>query len=90
MHLKDQFDSVSSGDLAGAELAYRKALSLTGATETDFKAQNVTTLYNLALLYEAKHEYNKATALYKAILKEHPNYVDCTYLSATFLWLTFA
>ena len=54
-------------------------MELTGATETQFKAQDITTLYNLALLYEAKHRYDKATALYKAILKEHPNYIDCTY-----------
>jgi len=65
------------GDLKGAEAAFRKVLELTGATETQFKAQNITTLYNLALLYEAQHHYDKATNLYKAILKEHPNYIDC-------------
>ena len=61
----------------GAEIAYRHVLDLTGATETQFKAHHITTLYNLALLYEAQHHYDKASSLYKAILKEHPNYIDC-------------
>ncbi|KAL4716189.1 hypothetical protein ACJJTC_013966 [Scirpophaga incertulas] len=37
----------------------------------------VTTMYNLARLNEALCVYNKAEKLYKDILKEHPNYIDC-------------
>lgn len=37
----------------------------------------VTTMYNLARLNEALCMYNKAEKLYKDILKEHPNYIDC-------------
>uniref|UniRef100_A0A0L8GE16 RNA polymerase-associated protein CTR9 homolog n=1 Tax=Octopus bimaculoides TaxID=37653 RepID=A0A0L8GE16_OCTBM len=45
--------------------------------ETYYSAISVTTTYNLARLYEATHEYDKAEKLYKNILREHPNYVDC-------------
>lgn len=37
----------------------------------------VTTTYNLARLNEALCQFDKAEKLYKDILKEHPNYVDC-------------
>lgn len=37
----------------------------------------VTTTYNLARLNEALCVFDKAEKLYKAILKKHPNYVDC-------------
>ncbi|XP_006885655.1 PREDICTED: RNA polymerase-associated protein CTR9 homolog [Elephantulus edwardii] len=37
----------------------------------------VTTSYNLARLYEAMCEFHEAEKLYKNILREHPNYVDC-------------
>lgn len=37
----------------------------------------MTTTYNLARLYEATHEYDDAERLYKSILRDHPNYVDC-------------
>ncbi|KAL5007726.1 hypothetical protein ScPMuIL_016532 [Solemya velum] len=45
--------------------------------ETYYSAISVTTTYNLARLYEATHEYDEAERLYKNILREHPNYVDC-------------
>ena len=41
------------------------------------KLIQVTINYNLGRLYEAIHEYNKAEQIYKNILREHPNYVDC-------------
>ncbi|XP_046910876.1 RNA polymerase-associated protein Ctr9 [Dermatophagoides farinae] len=41
------------------------------------KLIQVTINYNLGRLYEAIHEYNKAEQIYKDILREHPNYVDC-------------
>lgn len=37
----------------------------------------VTTTYNLARLNEALCNFDKSEKLYKDILKEHPNYVDC-------------
>ena len=45
--------------------------------ETYYSAISVTTTYNLARLHEATHEYDEAERLYKNILREHPNYVDC-------------
>ncbi|XP_061466397.1 RNA polymerase-associated protein CTR9 homolog [Rhineura floridana] len=42
-----------------------------------YNAISVTTSYNLARLYEAMCEFHEADKLYKNILKEHPNYVDC-------------
>ncbi|CAG2169845.1 unnamed protein product, partial [Oppiella nova] len=42
-----------------------------------FKSISVTINYNLARLHEANHDYNKAENIYKSILREHPNYVDC-------------
>lgn len=47
--------------------------------ETYYSAISVTTTYNLARLYEATHEYDDAERLYKNILREHPNYVDCKF-----------
>ncbi|PSN41501.1 RNA polymerase-associated protein CTR9 [Blattella germanica] len=37
----------------------------------------VTTTYNLARLNESLCQFDRAEKLYKDILKEHPNYVDC-------------
>lgn len=37
----------------------------------------VTMRYNLARVYEASFEFDKAESLYKEILREHPKYVDC-------------
>ncbi|XP_077994649.1 RNA polymerase-associated protein CTR9 homolog [Glandiceps talaboti] len=45
--------------------------------ETYYSAISVTTSYNLARLHEATFAYDKAARLYKNILEEHPNYVDC-------------
>lgn len=45
--------------------------------ETYYSAISVTTTYNLARLHEATHEYDEAERLYKNVLREHPNYVDC-------------
>ncbi|XP_034728614.1 RNA polymerase-associated protein CTR9 homolog [Etheostoma cragini] len=42
-----------------------------------YNAISVTTSYNLARLYEALCEFHEADKLYKNILREHPNYVDC-------------
>ncbi|EDO34243.1 predicted protein, partial [Nematostella vectensis] len=45
--------------------------------ESYYNAISVTTTYNLARLHEAMCEIDKAEQLYKNILREHPNYVDC-------------
>lgn len=37
----------------------------------------VTTTYNLARIFEAQCQFQKAETYYKDILKEHPNYIDC-------------
>lgn len=38
---------------------------------------SVTMTYNLARLNEAQCSFDEADQLYKDILKEHPNYIDC-------------
>lgn len=45
--------------------------------EQYFKLIQVTINYNLGRLYEATHNYKNAEQIYKDILREHPNYVDC-------------
>ncbi|GIY09285.1 RNA polymerase-associated protein CTR9 homolog [Caerostris extrusa] len=45
--------------------------------ENYYNAISVTTTYNLARLYEAFSQFDKSERLYKTILREHPNYVDC-------------
>ncbi|XP_053305597.1 RNA polymerase-associated protein CTR9 homolog [Spea bombifrons] len=42
-----------------------------------YNAISVTTTYNLARLYESLCEFHESEKLYKNILREHPNYVDC-------------
>ncbi|XP_023019050.2 RNA polymerase-associated protein CTR9 homolog [Leptinotarsa decemlineata] len=42
-----------------------------------YNSVSVTMTYNLAHLNEAMFLFDKAEKLYKDILKEHPNYVDC-------------
>lgn len=45
-----------------------------------YNSITVTTTYNLARLNEALCQFDRAEKLYKDILREHPNYVDCKYL----------
>eukprot|EP00102_Acyrthosiphon_pisum_P018617 XP_016655827.1 PREDICTED: RNA polymerase-associated protein CTR9 homolog isoform X2 [Acyrthosiphon pisum] len=48
--------------------------------ETDpqrYNSNAVTTLYNLARIYEVQCQFQKAETFYKDILKEHPNYISC-------------
>ncbi|UXI19272.1 hypothetical protein NH340_JMT05215 [Sarcoptes scabiei] len=45
--------------------------------EQYFKLIQVTINYNRGRLHEAIHQFNKAEEIYKNILREHPNYVDC-------------
>jgi RNA polymerase-associated protein CTR9 len=42
-----------------------------------YSAIGVTISYNLARLYEAKHEYDLAEKAYRSILSKYPRYIDC-------------
>ncbi|CAM1324980.1 CTR9 (predicted), partial [Pycnogonum litorale] len=42
-----------------------------------YNSISVTTTYNLARLHEGMYLFDQAEKLYKKILKEHPNYIDC-------------
>ena len=48
--------------------------------EMYYNAISVTMNYNLARLYEALFELEKAEKIYKDILREHPNYIDCEFI----------
>uniref|UniRef100_A0A8W8N0T7 Tetratricopeptide repeat protein 21A/21B fourth ARM domain-containing protein n=1 Tax=Magallana gigas TaxID=29159 RepID=A0A8W8N0T7_MAGGI len=69
------------GNLQEARKCYEASLERSRSEaqhdETYYSAISVTTTYNLARLYEATHEYDDAERLYKSILRDHPNYVDC-------------
>ncbi|KAK3600789.1 hypothetical protein CHS0354_009223 [Potamilus streckersoni] len=69
------------GNLSDAKKYYEASLERSRNEaqhdETYYSAISVTTTYNLARLQEATHEYDEAERLYKNILREHPNYVDC-------------
>jgi RNA polymerase-associated protein CTR9 len=60
-----------------SEQAYQSAIAATGFDIKEYRSQNVTTTYNLARLKEEMCQFDEAEELYKGILKEHPNYVDC-------------
>lgn len=70
----------------GARFAYKRAIAaVTGIENPDsielrdlpIRAATVSTVYNIARLLEDQHEYEGAEQLYKKLLKEHPNYLDC-------------
>ena len=42
-----------------------------------FSTLSVTIRYNLARLHEALYQTDSAESIYKSILKDHPNYIDC-------------
>ncbi|KAL4224746.1 protein required for normal CLN1 and CLN2 G1 cyclin expression [Mactra antiquata] len=69
------------GNLQDAKKYYTASLERSRAEaqhdETYYSDISVTTTYNLARLHEATHEYDEAERLYKNVLREHPNYVDC-------------
>ena len=54
--------------------------------EMYYNAISVTMNYNLARLYEALFELEKAEKIYKDILREHPNYIDCEF---AIIFMTF-
>ncbi len=65
-----------AGDFASAEKCYQSAIHISGSAVTEYKANNITTTYNMARLLESTHKFAEASEIYKGILKEHPNYID--------------
>ncbi|KYQ90462.1 RNA polymerase II complex component [Tieghemostelium lacteum] len=65
------------GLYAEAEQIYLSIISDSGSDLMEFRSKNVTTTYNLARLYEVSKQMERAIPLYKGLLKEHPNYIDC-------------
>ena len=61
------------------DLSLERARSESHTDETYYNAISVTVSYNLARLCEVTHEHDRAEKLYKNILREHPNYIDCKY-----------
>ncbi|VVC34791.1 Tetratricopeptide repeat,Tetratricopeptide repeat-containing domain,Sel1-like [Cinara cedri] len=57
-------------------LTASKEMILANPTEHE-SCISITITYNLARLLEAQCQFQKAKTLYKDILKEHPNYIDC-------------
>ena len=47
--------------------------------ETYYNSIAVTTTYNIARLHEATCQFDKAEQMYKDILRDHTNYIDCKY-----------
>ena len=45
--------------------------------ETYYSSIAVTTTYNIARLHEATCQFDKAEQMYKDILRDHTNYIDC-------------
>ncbi|CAG9855506.1 unnamed protein product [Phyllotreta striolata] len=69
------------GNLEEAKKNIEKAINRANNEATHdpqyYNSVSVTMTYNLARLNEATCLFDKAEKLYKDILKEHPNYVDC-------------
>ncbi|GFR23747.1 RNA polymerase-associated protein CTR9 homolog [Trichonephila clavata] len=69
------------GNLPDAKKFYEASLdrARTDAQHDEhyYNSISVTTTYNLARLFESFSQFDKADRLYKTILREHPNYVDC-------------
>merc|ERR1711962_418945 len=69
------------GNLNEAKKFYEAALEHckeeTMQDETYYNAISVTMNYNMARLMEAQFEFDKAEKVYKDILRNHPNYIDC-------------
>ena len=59
------------------EASLKRAKTEGDNDESYYNAISVTTNYNLARLHEATSEFDLADKLYKNILREHPNYVEC-------------
>lgn len=68
-------------NLGEAAKHYQASLERCEASRRDdedyYSSIAITINYNLARLHEAKHETETASRLYKDILRQHPNYIDC-------------
>lgn len=68
-------------NLAEARIQLENALARAKAEADEdhqyYDSISVTMTYNLARLNEAMCSFDQADKLYKDILKEHPNYIDC-------------
>lgn len=53
---------------------------------TYYNSIAVTITYNLARVNEALYHFDVSESLYKEILKEHPNYIDCKFLISYFVF----
>lgn len=69
------------GNLDESRSKLEESLSLSKkmveANPQHYNSIAVTTTYNLARIFEAQCQFQKAETFYKDILKEHPNYIDC-------------
>lgn len=69
------------GNLQEAKRYYEASLERSRSEarhdEHYYSSISVTTTYNLARLLESLFQFDMAEPLYKNILREHPNYVDC-------------
>jgi RNA polymerase-associated protein CTR9 len=61
---------LANGSLENGEVAPDGALTLDDVDHVDLPADKVTTVYNLARVYEKMHEVGKAETLYRFILKK--------------------
>jgi RNA polymerase-associated protein CTR9 len=81
MNYSNKLDPYRLGDLESAKNNFEESLQRSRSeAEHDpqyYNAIAVSTTYNLARLSEALCQFDRAEKLYKDILKEHPNYVDC-------------
>jgi RNA polymerase-associated protein CTR9 len=59
------------------ELALQNANSESQSDKVYYSAIGVTISYNIARLYEAKHEFELAERSYRDILSKNPQYIDC-------------
>lgn len=71
------------GNLDDAKNKFSEALARckreTEQDPTYYNSIAVTVTYNLARVNEALCHFDLSEVLYKDILKEHPNYIDCMY-----------
>ncbi|KAK0090680.1 hypothetical protein PV325_008017 [Microctonus aethiopoides] len=69
------------GNLEEARKNYEESLLCSKIYAQDnpiyYNPLSVTTTYNLARVYEELYRFDRAEKLYKDILKEHPDYIDC-------------
>jgi len=74
-----EFIRLGNLDESRSKLEESLALSkkMVEADPQHYNSIAVTTTYNLARIFEALCQFQKAETLYKDILKEHPNYIDC-------------